>query len=82
MVEMGGVEPPSKIVSRSLTTCVVDALIPAVSPHRQGFAEVSQNAFDRRAPADLTIAPIALVTPRPGPGRERSGQTRYLESMT
>ena len=78
-VEMGGVEPPSKIVGRSPATCVVDVLIPAANPHRQGSAEVSRNVLDRRAPANLTAAPTALVTPGSGPGWERSGQTRFLE---
>lgn len=56
-VEMGGVEPPSRISGRLCPTRVVGFLCAAANPCRPGFATVSRTVLDGRAPADLTVAP-------------------------
>jgi hypothetical protein len=58
LVEMGGVEPPSRPASRASTTCVVGVLRAAQNPRRQGFRTVSRTDLCDRAPTDWVAAPF------------------------
>ena len=51
-VEMGGVEPPSRIFGRKYPTRLVDVLRAASPPRRQGDAAVSRTGLGDRAPTD------------------------------
>ena len=51
-VEMGGVEPPSRIFGRKYPTRLVDVFRAAAPPRRPGDAAVSRTAFGGRAPTN------------------------------
>ena len=72
VVEMGGVEPPSRTFSRQYPTRLVDVLRAVRAPHRPGPQTVSQTPFGDSALANLTAAPF-LSDAQP---RSRKGKVR------
>jgi hypothetical protein len=72
LVEMGGVEPPSRTASRQLPTCVVGILRAAPVSYRRDTVTVSRTVLGDRAPADWIAAPFlgdARTRPRKGEDR-------------
>ena len=78
LVEMGGVEPPSRTASRQHPTRVVGILCAAADSYRRDAAAVSRTVFGDRAPADWVTASF-LSDARTRSQKARSGRTRYLE---
>jgi len=52
VVEIGGVEPPSRTANRQHPTCVVGILCAAAGSYRRDPVAVSRTAFGDRASAD------------------------------